>query len=81
MENKKTTAIPATERNFRQRLWATIRLVCYLWMIVVCVIIRHYAPVHTWIIDPIVHIITLCVGYNVGNHSTVYFPRRPARKV
>lgn len=80
METKKTTTITTTEKHFRQRLWATVRLVCYLWMIVVFAIIRYYAPVHAWVIDPAVHITTLVVGLNIGHHSNIYLPRRSTRK-
>lgn len=66
----------AQEKAYRQKWFAILRMVCYLWILVLLFVIEYYEPAYHWFIDPAIKTVIFAAGGCAGKNYQHFVPSR-----
>lgn len=64
------------EKAYRQKWFAIIRMICYLWILVLLFVIDYYEPDYHWFIEPAIQTVFFAAGGCAGRNYQHFTPRR-----
>ena len=64
------------EKAYRKKWFAILRMVCYLWILVLLFVVNYYEPEYHQFIEPAIHAVYFAVGGCAGKNHHYFTLRR-----